>query len=59
MWEIKYLQRLARVYLDKYETYGFDTAQLWYNGFLNDDLRGAIKPYVEAEILERLNNRKK
>lgn len=53
MYEVKYLERLAVVYLDRYEQEGFPAAKKWYDGFLNNDLREAIKPYVEAEVTRR------
>ena len=53
MYEVKYLERLAVVYLDRYEQLGFPAAKAWFDGFLNDDLREAIKPYVEKEVARR------
>ncbi len=58
-WEVKYLERLASVYLDKYDKDGYESAQLWFNGFLNDDLREAIKPYVEKEVKKRIETKRK
>jgi hypothetical protein len=57
VYEVKYLERLATVYLDKYEQHGFPAAKAWYDGFLNDDLREAIKPYVEKEVTRRSNKK--
>ena len=55
-YEDKYLVRLAQVYLDKYETHGFDVAKDWYDGFLTPELQRLIKPFVAEEVEKRLKN---
>jgi hypothetical protein len=56
-YEVKYLERLAKVYLDKYEKSGYAEAKSWYDGFLCDDIRAIISPYVEREVARRINNK--
>ena len=56
-YEVKYLERLAKVYLDKYEKSGYAEAKKWYDEFLPADLKALIKPYVEREVASRSNNK--
>jgi hypothetical protein len=53
MYEVKYLERLAKVYLDKYGEFGYTHAKAWFDEFLTEELRVLVKPLVEAEVKRR------
>jgi hypothetical protein len=55
-YENKYVNRLANVYITKYDKEGHDKAKEWYNRFLKD---AGLRLTVRMEITKVLNNRKK
>lgn len=52
-YEVKYLERLASVYMDQYDLFGYEAAQEWFKGFLTDDLQDLIRPYITEEVQRR------
>jgi hypothetical protein len=59
MYEKKYLQRLAKVYIDRYEKEGAESAKDWWQNFLNKDIRKEMKSYIAEEIARRSREGKK
>lgn len=50
----KYIARLAKVYLEKHEAFGYDAAVLWWMSFIPDDL----KPPVHEQIVALTSQQK-
>lgn len=49
----KFMERLARIYVDKYHELGLEGAKEWAK-FLDADLRAALKPFIQKEASRRL-----
>lgn len=56
-YEVKYLRRLASVYMDKYDVHGHEVAKTWFKTFLNDELRKLIRPYITEEVQRRAKDK--
>lgn len=44
----KYAARLAKVYLDKHEAFGFETAAAWWESFVPEELKVGVRKRVIA-----------
>lgn len=51
-YEEKYLERLAEVYIDRFNRHGGKSARQWYQDFLDDELRVLVKPHIATKIAE-------
>lgn len=55
----KYLERLADVYIEKYDTLGYQEAIKWYKTFLNPELRKLVHPVIVEKVHAQRGNKKK
>lgn len=57
-YEAKYINRLASVYITKYEKEGHEMAKAWYNGLLKPrGLRLLVRKEITQELLTRSNKK--
>ena len=48
-----FLERLATVFLDKYDKEGSEAASQWFMGHLDPDHRAAVRPYIKKLVSKK------